>query len=321
MDKLPFDLNSLRAFIVVCEGASMLEAARSLGVTQSAVSQLIKGLEKQIGKQLFDRDFRPVQPTALGLVLLELAKDLLNHAQNVAERLSTHNNQVQIRLGCVDSFSATVSPALVRALSGKAKEISLWSGLTPNLSLQLQNRELDLAICTDMSMIDNRISHHLLFSEMMVAVVPRGFSKGKVKENHQELFDKLPLMRYSRRSIIGQQVERYLRHIGLNSPRRFEFDMTDTLLDMVCAGEGYAITTPLCLWQSRHFIESLEVIELPDSVLKTRNFFLLNRADEWENLAREVVTVTQSIVKQTILPSLLEVMPSLPKSCIQLESR
>lgn len=50
MSPYPFDLHSLRAFVAVCEAQSMADAARTLQVTQSATSQLIKALEKQSGE-------------------------------------------------------------------------------------------------------------------------------------------------------------------------------------------------------------------------------------------------------------------------------
>lgn len=314
MAQLPFDLHALRAFVAVCEGSSMAEAAHKLNVTQSAISQLIKGLEKQCGLTLFDREFRPLRPTAQGLLLLELAKDLLGHAQSVAERLTLRTRQVQIRLGGVDSFSGACGAALVRALLGRAREISLWSGLTPMLSQQLGNRELDLAICTEAPMTNSRIVQEYLFMEKFVAVVARGTLKSSRAPFEQ--LKSMPLMRYSRRSIIGQQVERYLRHIGLSPVQRFEFDITDPLLEMVCHGEGFGVTTPLCLWQSRHFLDRLEVVPLPDSPLRSRSFYLLRRQDEWLSFAHEVAEVTRGIVITDTLKQLRERLPSIPHDAI-----
>jgi hypothetical protein len=57
MPDMPFDLHALQAFVAVCEGGSMIEAARKLGVTQSAISQLIKSLETQSGMVLLDGSF------------------------------------------------------------------------------------------------------------------------------------------------------------------------------------------------------------------------------------------------------------------------
>ncbi|WP_034300372.1 LysR family transcriptional regulator [Herbaspirillum sp. RV1423] len=313
MSAIPFDLHALHAFVAVCEGGSMIEAARKLGVTQSAVSQLIKSLETQSGMLLLDREFRPSRPTAAGRLLLELAQDLLEHAQRVNERLldASKSEIAQFRLGGVDSFSATVGPAIVRALSKNAREISLWSGLTPTLSEQLQRRELDLAVCTESTVNDSRIEQRLLFSEAFVAVVPR--SMAVADGDYRKVFESLPLMRYTKRSVIGQQIERYLRHIGLDAARRFEFDATDPLLNLVAWGIGYAVTTPLCLWQSRHCLDDVTVVPLPASQLGRRNFFLLSREGEWTGLADEISVITRQVLEQQISPAIQAVLPTLPK--------
>lgn len=316
MSAIPFDLHALEAFVAVCEGGSMIDAARKMAITQSAVSQLIKSLETQSGLQLFDREFRPARPTAAGRLMLELAKDLLEHAQRVNERLldASRAEGAQIRLGGVDSFSATVGPALIRALSGSARQITLWSGLTPTLSEQLQKRELDLAVCTESPVPDPRIEQRLLFYETFVAVVPKGVTARP--GDFKATFGDLPLMRYTRRSVIGQQIERYLRHIGLEAPRRFEFDATDPLMNLVAWGMGYAVTTPLCLWQSRHALTDVTVVPLPVSQLGRRGFFLLSREGEWTGLAEEVAAITRQVLEQQIFPAIRQALPTLPDDAI-----
>lgn len=317
MTTLTFDLHALEAFVAVCEGGSMIEAAKKLGVTQSAISQLIKSLETQSGSVLLDREFRPSRPTAAGRYLLEMAQDLLEHAQRVNERFidASRSDAANIRLGGVDSFSATIGPGLVRAISKNARQISLWSGLTPILSEQLQHRELDLAVCTESTINDARIEQRLLFSEAFVAVVPKKAAEklANTADGYKEIFSTLPFMRYTKRSVIGQQIERYLRHIKIDAPHRFEFDATDPLMNLVAWGMGCAVTTPLCLWQSRHCLADVTVVPLPPSQLGRRNFFLLSREREWTQLADDVSTVTRQILERQILPEMKRALPSLPK--------
>ncbi|MEM5461533.1 LysR family transcriptional regulator [Paraburkholderia phytofirmans] len=317
MKELTFDLHALEAFVAACESGSMIDAARKLNRTQSAISQQVKNLEIQNGIQLFDRDFRPSRPTAAGRLLLELAKDLLEHAHAVSERLLnvSQSEHAQIRLGVVDSFAGTVGPALVKAVAETAGQIALWSGLTPALSDQLQKRELDLAICTESLTPNPRIEQRLLFSEMFIAVVPA--SLRPMPTGHTEGFGGLPLLRYSRRSVIGQQVDRYLRHIGLEAPRRMEFDTSDPLLELVASGSGYAITTPLCLWQSRHCLPHVQILPLPPSPLGRRNFYLLFRAGEWTQLTEQVCTLTRKVLEQEIFPNIKAALPSIPSTAIE----
>ncbi|GAK87390.1 transcriptional regulator LysR family [Vibrio ponticus] len=63
--KLP-PLKCLYSFVAVAETGSMTEAARQLNVSHSAVSQSIKTLESQLGKELFKRVGRNVVLNAVG---------------------------------------------------------------------------------------------------------------------------------------------------------------------------------------------------------------------------------------------------------------
>lgn len=308
------DLRALQAFVAVCETKSMTEAARVLGVTQSAISQLIATLEREQGVSLFDRDFRPVRPNAAGRILFEQAGALLEHAQAVAfnVRAAAKTGVASLRIGCVDSYAATVGPHLVRRLPEKAQDISMWSGLTPALSEQLVNRELDLAICTEATLDPKRVELRPLFSECLIAVCPKNRIDSNSPPEFQQILRDLPLLRYTARSVIGQQVERFVTHMNIYAPKRYEFDDTDPILSLVAAGFGCAITSPLCLWQSRAHLDEISVVPLPQTRLGHRHFFLLTRRSEWSDVAEAVAHESIAIVRDLIAPSLRSVLPRLP---------
>ena len=68
------ELADLSAFATVAEERSFTRAAARLGVSQSALSHTMRGLEKRLGLQLLARTTRSVAPTAAGTALLsELA--------------------------------------------------------------------------------------------------------------------------------------------------------------------------------------------------------------------------------------------------------
>jgi DNA-binding transcriptional LysR family regulator len=80
------DLGELSAFAVVAEERSFTRAAARLGVSQSALSHSMRGLEKRLGLQLLARTTRSVSPTAAGSQLLdELAPALERIERAVAE--------------------------------------------------------------------------------------------------------------------------------------------------------------------------------------------------------------------------------------------
>jgi DNA-binding transcriptional LysR family regulator len=87
------ELNELAAFAAVANERSFTRAAARLGVSQSALSHTIRGLEQRLALQLLARTTRSVAPTAAGAALL---KDLspaleqidraLNEARSVRDR-------------------------------------------------------------------------------------------------------------------------------------------------------------------------------------------------------------------------------------------
>jgi len=80
------DLAELSTFAVVAEERSFTRAAARLGVSQSALSHSIRGLEKRLGLQLLARTTRSVSVTAAGATLLrELAPALERIERAVAD--------------------------------------------------------------------------------------------------------------------------------------------------------------------------------------------------------------------------------------------
>lgn len=314
------DLRALDTFVAVCESGSMVRAARRLGVTQSAVSQTIRVLEAEHCTPLFDREVRPLRLTRAGALLREMAQGLLASARLVNEqvRQSVRRDHAQIRLGCVDSFAATIGPWLIRGLAGSARQLQLWSGLTPGLNAQLQQGELDLAVCTEVPTGPAVLHQRLLFTERWVAVFPRGAAPSSLSQSRllKAVAGDLPLIRYSQRSVIGQQIDRFLRHVGIEAPRRFEFDATDPLLSLVAAGLGWAITTPLCLWQSRAWLDEVQVCGIPASRLDRREFHLLHRDAAWRRTADDIAAATRTTLRRDTLPSLCERLTGLPRDAV-----
>ena len=64
------DLNDLHAFLAVAREQSFTKAAAKLGVSQSALSHTVRGLEARLGVRLLTRTTRSVAPTEAGERLL-----------------------------------------------------------------------------------------------------------------------------------------------------------------------------------------------------------------------------------------------------------
>jgi DNA-binding transcriptional LysR family regulator len=72
------ELRHLRAFVAVADSSSFTTAARVLGVTQPAVSQLVRVLEDEVGVALLTRTTRATSLTAAGSRLADRLRPLLS---------------------------------------------------------------------------------------------------------------------------------------------------------------------------------------------------------------------------------------------------
>ena len=294
--EIPPAWEQLLSWLAVMEAGSVSAAAVSLGVSQATVSQHIHQLETLYGTDLLDRSTRPARPTASGQRLMEHASQLLRSAGEMSEgvRSFSRSKRPIVRIGCIDSFAATIGPQLVRALSGKMHKVRLFSGLSPALINQFANHQLDFMVATGEMGNQALVNRRRLLSEQYVVVLP----SDQVPDRLGTLSDigrGLQFMHYSGRSIIGMHISSYLRRTDPDIERSFEFDATDPLLALVNAGLGFAITTPLCLWQSRYLAQSVKVLPLRafSSAGKpypafSRDLYLASREAELDSLSAEI---------------------------------
>ncbi len=82
------DFGTLSAFLAVAEERSFTRAAKRLGVSPSAMSHAIRGLEEDIGVRLLSRTTRSVAPTRAGERLLARLRPALTDVQDVLDELS-----------------------------------------------------------------------------------------------------------------------------------------------------------------------------------------------------------------------------------------
>ena len=82
------DLNILATFLAVAEERSFTKAGKRLGVSPSAMSHAIRGLEEDIGVRLLSRTTRSVAPTEAGEQLLARLRPALIDVQDALAQLS-----------------------------------------------------------------------------------------------------------------------------------------------------------------------------------------------------------------------------------------
>ena len=86
MSNPPFTLQQLRAFQAVAATNSFTAAAKSLNLTQSAVSHSIRTLEEVMGVELFDRELgtRSYKLSGAGILVFNQAAVILSEVDRLA---------------------------------------------------------------------------------------------------------------------------------------------------------------------------------------------------------------------------------------------
>ncbi len=97
------DLNDLDAFLAIAREKNFTRAAAQLGVSQSALSQTLRGLEERLGVRLLARTTRSVAPTEAGERLM---RAIGPHLESVADALAAISRLRETPAGAV-RISAT----------------------------------------------------------------------------------------------------------------------------------------------------------------------------------------------------------------------
>src|SRR5262249_24364364 len=143
--------HDLQVFFSVVQCGSMAKAAKELGVTQPAVSEVVAGLEHTFGVQLFDRSPQGVEPTIYGRALLKrggAAHDELEQCIRDMEFLADPTKG-EVRIGCPDSLAGGLLAPFVQKFCGRYPgiAIAIESVPWPTLELpELHGRKLDVVV-------------------------------------------------------------------------------------------------------------------------------------------------------------------------------
>ncbi|MBI3067763.1 MAG: LysR family transcriptional regulator [Betaproteobacteria bacterium] len=303
-------LRALKVFFAVSVTGSMSAAARKLGITQSAVSQIVRLAEEEFGAVLVDRAARPLRLTAAGTVLQRHAARVIEDAEALVTLVRQAGSEKipELRIGIIDSFASTVGPSLIRALLKDATRITFLSGLAHDQAEGLLSRNLDLIITSDALDDIDGLERHPVLTEPFVVLLPEKLGRTGAATDLKALAVSYPLVRFSARSQIGNQIERHLRRLGLRAPQVVEVDATDALVALVRAGVGWAIATPLCLLQVRSQYYGIKAVPFSDTPFN-RQIFLIARSGEFGSLPGQIARTSCRILAAECLDAMVQFVP------------
>lgn len=315
----PIDLYQLDIFLQVAVSGSMSAAAVSLGLSQSAVSQAVAQLEKSFDLQLIDRSRRPLALTAAGVFVAEQGEKLVTLARSFkAQAIDVaENGPTSLRIGMIDSVANTVGVPLIKQLLATTTSLSVQIGMAYSMEEALRKREVDLVISTNGFLDSSEFEHQLLYQERYLGIIQKQFATQIKHTPLPELTQSHPFIRFSKTSALGVSIERILKQLRLEIPKKLEVDHADTVTLLVTQGLGWAITTPTCLLQTASkLIDQLEVFTLPAQ--HKRSIYLAYRRGEFptlpKHIAKTITTEMKSLIEQN---STLHTM--LPANAVELD--
>lgn len=112
----PVDILGLEAFIRIAESGSFRSAAKSMNLSQTALSHRIKKLELDVGLSLFQRTTRTLTLTRAGQDFFPKARDTMLRLNGLYEDLRVEGRRAHERLeiGCLSSLGEHYLPAILR---------------------------------------------------------------------------------------------------------------------------------------------------------------------------------------------------------------
>src|SRR5437879_4764056 len=142
------ELRQLRHFVAVAETGNISRAAQKVFLTQPALSRQIKALEEEIGQCLLKRQAHSIRLTPAGEILLREARELLQRADGIRERIRVAGQGVRLRVGYAPSLASGLLSGAVEQFAQKHPNahVELFDLSTKEMFVGLENDTLDVAL-------------------------------------------------------------------------------------------------------------------------------------------------------------------------------
>ena len=244
------DLRRVRYFVAVADHLSFRAAADELHLSQSALSEQIAGLERDLHIALFDRTNRRVRLTPAGAEYLAGARQVIADLEACALRAreAQAGRRGSLRVGTVGLAMIDHVPRAVRAFRGDYPDVEVTIQIVrdPDPLEVLHARRVDIVIVTDFTATDERVEHEFLWESAQRIVLPADHALAEKPEIHLRDLQNETLITYALRGGGGphQSVLELCReqHFTPKQTREVsEIAELETVLGFVGCGLGFAV--------------------------------------------------------------------------------
>ena len=170
------EIRQLRYFVRMAQTLNFSEAARSLYVSQSTLSQQIKSLEDELGTVLFQRDSHSVSITEGGEMLLPLAIQTLQDSEACKAQMNDLKELLtgELNIGVTYSFSHILTETVknfVREYPGV--KLNIFYRNMAELMEVLRHRDVDLVLAFKPDQPYDEIESSCLFGDKLSVIMRR----------------------------------------------------------------------------------------------------------------------------------------------------
>jgi len=243
------NLKQLEYFVQVAELGSFSKAAVVLDIAQPALSRQVRSLETELHQQLFLRNGRGVTLTDAGKRLFDHSVAVLQLMAHAREDLGASRDEPvgRVTIGLPPSMGRQLTLPLIDRFKKQlpAARLAIVEGLSTHIVEWVTTGRIDIGLVYNPEAQPGLEITPLLQEQLgLVSHAPKG--KGK-----RAALSPLPMKELSRYPLIVPERIHAMRRLldtqaalaGIKLDIAWEVSSVPSIIDLVCAGYGYAVLT------------------------------------------------------------------------------
>lgn len=238
------ELRDLSVFVAVAEEGSASLAARRLAMTQPGVSQHLSRLEREIGRQLFDRKGKRLAINDLGLVFLGKARALLSAAAALKDSVKgTTMPAGNLRLGLTDASTQTIIPPTIVEFREKYPDVHMKLDVDDSSDIEesVLRGNYDLGVITGSLKPNPQLETEVLYHDRIDAIVSLKHPLARRRKVTLDELAKWPLLVYPRRSRSRHIIDDAFHDAGIAPKEMIDVYINTAAVRLAEVGLGVAL--------------------------------------------------------------------------------
>lgn len=279
-------LENYKIFKAVADTHNISAAAKSLYISQSAVSQSVKLLEESLGVRLFTRSQKGVELTKAGAILYEYASPALSLLESGEARLNETKELAtgELVIGASNTLTEAYLLPFLNEFHKKYPKVRvrILNGTSKRVMGFLDTGIVDLAFVTANGKPE-KYNSYLCFDTHFVFVAAKDYPIDFEKSYTLNELASLPLILLENEAGSRRFLEDYFLKEGIRLEPEIELASYELLISLAKIGLGVAVVTREL---SKKSIENEEVRELSVSAeFPTREVRMLSLANAEPSMA------------------------------------